>query len=226
MNSVSQGSCPFSTGPMHSYCCWRLSKTHRPNNSRVCFIETCCLCKNIYIKWWCNVNISCNCFGPALGHSQTDPNLSHRCRKAPWCSSFTCTYLPYGIVWTFSQYLHSKDLEMWVCVCLKMDSTVYNLVFGFGTLVFDPVWIVFHLCMKCHFGANKGATTLTLARFFLTKVIFVFLYLNICYLNDMLVYCLKIHQHKYFLLRGYTEWDQARREWLHWSHPISAVDVF
>lgn len=55
--------------------------------------------------------------------------------------------------------------------------------------------------MNFHSGANTGATTLTLARFFLTKVIFVFLYLNICYLNDMLVYRLTIHQQKYFYFR-------------------------
>lgn len=55
--------------------------------------------------------------------------------------------------------------------------------------------------MNFHSGANAGATTLTLARFFLTKVIFVFLYLNICYLNDMLVYRLTIHQQKYFYFR-------------------------
>lgn len=57
------------------------------------------------------------------------------------------------------------------------------------------------ICMNFHSGANTGATTLTLARFFLTKVIFVFLYLNICYLNDMLVYRLTIHQQKYFYFR-------------------------
>lgn len=55
--------------------------------------------------------------------------------------------------------------------------------------------------MNSHSGANTGATTLTLARFFLTKVIFVFLYLNICYLNDMLVYRLTVHQQKYFYFR-------------------------
>lgn len=55
--------------------------------------------------------------------------------------------------------------------------------------------------MNFHSGANTGATTLSLARFFLTKVIFVFLYLNICYLNDMLVYRLTIHQQKYFYFR-------------------------
>lgn len=57
------------------------------------------------------------------------------------------------------------------------------------------------LCMNFHSGANAGATSLTLARFFLTKVIFVFLYLNLCYLNDMLVYRLTIHQQKYFYFR-------------------------
>lgn len=85
--------------------------------------------------------------------------------------------------------------------------------------------------MNFHSGANTGATTLTLARFFLTKVIFVFLYLNICYLNDMLVYRLTIHQQKYFYFRE----DILNETWVHrgeskllvdWSHSISEVGRF
>lgn len=86
--------------------------------------------------------------------------------------------------------------------------------------------------MNFHSGANTGATTLTLARFFLTKVIFVFLYLNICYLNDMLVYRLTIHQQKYFYFRE----DIRGESRLHrgdttiflvdWSHSISEVGCF
>lgn len=85
--------------------------------------------------------------------------------------------------------------------------------------------------MNFHSGANAGATTLTLARFFLTKVIFVFLYLNICYLNDMLVYRLTIHQQKYFYFRA----DIQNETGLHedeseiledWSRSISEVEFF
>lgn len=85
--------------------------------------------------------------------------------------------------------------------------------------------------MNFHSGANTGATTLTLARFFLTKVIFVFLYLNICYLNDMLVYRLTIHQQEYFYFRE----DIQNETRLHggeskilvdWSHSISEVGHF
>lgn len=67
------------------------------------------------------------------------------------------------------------------------------------------------ICMNSHSGANAGAITLTLARFFLTKVIFVFLYLNICYLNDMLVYRLTIHQQKYFYFREDIQNETGRQ---------------
>lgn len=92
--------------------------------------------------------------------------------------------------------------------------------------VFSP-----SICMNFHSGANVGATTLTLARFFLTKVIFVFLYLNICHLNYMLVYRLTIHQQKYFYFRE----DIQNEIRLHggkakilvdWSHSISEVGRF
>lgn len=54
------------------------------------------------------------------------------------------------------------------------------LVFIYVNLcIFSP-----SICMNLCSGANTGATTLTLARFFLTKFIFVFLYLNICYLKS------------------------------------------
>lgn len=76
----------------------------------------------------------------ALGHSQTDPILSQRCRKAPSCSSFTCTYLPYRIIWIFPNICTGQQRSGDVSLCLFKDgSTVYNLVFGYGTLVFDPV---------------------------------------------------------------------------------------
>lgn len=80
-------------------------------------------------------------------------------------------------------------------------------------------------------GANAGAATLTLARFFLTKIIFVFLYLNICYLNYMLVYRLTVHQQKYLYFRediqyrlGFTQ--EVLRFLLDWSHSISKVRHF
>lgn len=88
--------------------------------------------------------------------------------------------------------------------------------------------------MNFHSGANAGATTLTLARFFLTKVIFVFLYLNICYLNYMLVYRLRIHQQEYLYYREDIQNEtglqrgKARTFWgeLDWSHSISDVAHF
>lgn len=59
------------------------------------------------------------------------------------------------------------------------------------------------LCMNFHSGANVGAITLNSLGTLLfnnkkKRVIFVFLYLNICYLNDMLVYRLTVHRQKYF----------------------------
>lgn len=61
-----------------------------------------------------------------------------------------------------------------------------------------------------HSGANAGATTCNPGTLLFNnkkKVIFVFLYLNICYLNYMLVSCLTIHQQQYLYFReGLISW--------------------
>lgn len=57
---------------------------------------------------------------------------------------------------------------------------------------------------ESHSGANAGAATCNPGTLLFNnnkEVIFVFLYLNICYLNYMLVYRLTVHQQRYLYFR-------------------------
>lgn len=119
-------------------------------------------------------------------------------------------------------------------------NALYNLVISILQIfVFRLLWLWRFspsICMNFHSGANAGATTLTLARFFLTKVIFVFLYLNICYLNYMLVYRLRIHQQEYLYYGEDIQNETRLQRWeskifyffflVDWSHSISDVAHF
>lgn len=87
------------------------------------------------------------------------------------------------------------------------------------------------------FGANTGSTTVTPGTllFKKEKFIFVFLYLNICYLNNMLVCRLMVHQQQKYLYyyrvdiqleTGLHQWRFYMRNVV-WSHSISnRLDVF
>lgn len=83
-----------------------------------------------------------------------------------------------------------------------------NVILQFSVELATPPPLPSILHELFHSGANAGAATCNPGTLlFKKKVIFVFLYLNICYLNYMLVSCLTVHQQQYLYFRvGLISW--------------------